>query len=157
MDESTAIILAAVITGIVSPIISFKVKDFLDSRSYPKADKIRINCLNGTWVGKFKQYISENEYKEIEINAELKRRMRKVSGKATYDFLDGKATKLSLYDGLFDGSILKIQYVGNLGVFHKGSIILEMNPNGDKLIGKFIGYSPNYKMIINGDINMVKK
>lgn len=157
MDQSTSVILAAAITGIIGPTITIIIKRLFDEKFYPKADKERINHLEGKWFGQFKQFVGKDVYRDLEVISDLSIKGKKVSGKAVYIFVDGKYTELKLYNGSFNGHILKIEYEGNLGVFHRGSMILEMNPNGDKLNGRFIGYSPNFKQIIGGDISMGKQ
>jgi hypothetical protein len=38
------------------------------------------------------------------------------------------------------------------GIFHKGSMIFELNDFGNELKGKFVGYSPSFKEIIPGKV-----
>lgn len=42
-------------------------------------------------------------------------------------------------------------------MFQKGTIVGEMTAYGDTISGKFVGYSPEFKMIISGEITFSKE
>ncbi|MCI5212019.1 MAG: hypothetical protein D3910_25290 [Candidatus Electrothrix sp. ATG2] len=104
------------------------------------------------WHGEFVQKLS-GETVSFHLKTMLKTRCRSVMGGASYSNDEGYSVELVLYNGEFDGTILKVEYKNKKSyVFQKGIIFAEMNAKGDKLQGFFVGLSPSENTIIHGSV-----
>jgi hypothetical protein len=79
---------------------------------------------------------------------------RKIGGTCEYfNPVDGAPMKLRLHNGVFDGTILKIEFRDQEDhVFRLGSAVLELNHLGNELSGRFVGYSPAFRTITTGSL-----
>ena len=153
-------ILVAIIgfIGTVSaPIITLAISRWFEQKRYPAHEEKRLKFLVGTWKGTFSQKDKNGNPIVAEANATLSNKGRIIFGTAQHIF-DGRKTRLNLYNGMYDGVVLKIEYMNEFGhVIQKGSIVAEMSAHGEQVIGKFVGYSPTLGGVINGEINFDKK
>jgi len=161
VKRNQIMILVAVIglIGTVSaPIITLIVESWYEQRQYPVPAEKRLNYLVGNWKGKFLQKNDKGIPIVTETTASLINEGRIISGQALFTSFHGRATRLRLYNGVFDGNLLKLEYENEQGhVFQKGTIVGEMTAYGDTISGKFVGYSPEFKMIISGEITFSKE
>lgn len=155
MEQSTAIIISAILTGIIGPIITLIIKNRIEQVKYPTPAKARLRMLiDNIWSGDFSQIDPVDNTKTFRtaITFRFKAKGRIVIGEANLIMFGNIPTVLVIKNGIFDGDILKIEYENiNRGIFQKGSIALEMNAFGNALEGMFVGYSPNLKKIISGE------
>ena len=150
-------ILAALITGVLGSTLTLIIQEILKSRNLPKYPQERLNRLKGTWKSYFSQKVLDKEI-EVEIIVSLKNKGKYIVGSATYKDEQKQKNYLVLYNGIFDGNILKIEYKNKEAyIFQRGTIIVKMDDAGNKLTGKFVGYSPQLGIIISGKVNSQEK
>lgn len=152
MDAIIAALISALITGIFGPALTLIIQRKLKDSELPIPSKERLNRLKGKWYGSFKQIVEGREV-SFDVVIMLKNQGRSIEGEAKYDNERGERVCLIMYNGIFDGNILKIEYKNELPyIFQKGSVVAEMNTRGDALHGRFVGYSPDQKKIIDGEV-----
>lgn len=157
MDIVNATLISALITGIFGPILTLVIQRRLKNNELPTPSKERLNRLKGVWYGYFKQVVSGQEM-TFKVTATLNNQGRAIKGDAKYQNSQGERVCFLLYDGIFDGNILKIEYKNKLAyVFQNGTLVLEMNARGDLFQGKFIGYAPDERQIIGGEVKFTSR
>jgi len=157
-------IIVGILTAIIGPLIMYYIrrwheeKDRLKRREDdPVSNEDRIFRLEGKWKCSFAQKVSGYD-NSIEASLNLKMKDGLFVGEAEYTYNSPDRTFLCLYDGVFDGRILKINYKNKeKHVFQYGSIVMIMDNEGNKLNGMFVGYSPSLSLIVHGEINLYQK
>jgi hypothetical protein len=161
MTENQIRLLIALIgfIGTVSaPVITLTVKSWHEQRQYPVPAEKRLNYLVGSWKGEFSQKDDKGDSIVTETTVTIDNEGRIIGGQAQFTSFAERPTRLRLYNGVYDGKLLKLEYENEQGhVFQKGSIIGEMTPYGDTINGKFVGYSPELGRIVNGEIKFSKE
>jgi hypothetical protein len=153
MDAAISALISAFITGIIGPVSTLVIQKKLKDSEFPTSSKERINRLKGKWYGRFTQMLGDKEV-TFDVAVSLKNQGKAIEGDVRYDNQRGERVCLIMYNGMFDGNVLKIEYKNELSyIFQKGSVIVEMNARGDELHGKFVGYSPDQKRIIVGELS----
>jgi hypothetical protein len=153
MDSTIAAIVSALITGIIGPISALAIQKKLKDSEFPTFSKERVSRLKGKWYGRFTQMVADKEV-TFDVAVSLKNQGKVIEGDVRYDNQRGERVCLIMYNGMFDGNILKIEYKNELPyIFQKGSVIVEMNARGDALHGRFVGYSPDQKKVIVGELS----
>lgn len=151
MEAAIAAIISAFITGIVGPLLTVLISRKSKEARLPAASEDRIKKLRGKWYGVFIQDIKGAKMR-FEGIIFFKNNGKVILGEAEYEGIQGK-TRLSVYNGIFDGSILKIEYKNEVGhVVQYGTAITKMNARGDFCEGGFIGFSPGQEDIATGQI-----
>lgn len=150
-----------IMVGIFGPLISLYIRYKIDQGKYPTSSNERLKKLiKPNWKGYFEQIdpIDNSIKLRTDINLQLSNKGKKIIGEANAISLHDNTQipfVLTITNGIFDGNILKIEYRNkDLGVFQKGSVMVELNGHGDKLKGLFVGYSPTLKQIISGEANL---
>lgn len=152
MEAIIAALVSALITGIFGPVITLMIQRKLKDAELPTPSKERLNRLKGKWYGSFMQVVGDKEVR-FDVTILIKNKGRTIEGEARYDNERGERVCLIMYNGIFDGNILKIEYKNELPyIFQKGSVVAEMSARGDSLHGRFVGYSPDQKKIIDGEV-----
>lgn len=154
-------VLTLSVTAVSSATITLIGQDLYKQSQYPIVTKERLNHLigdwSGDWKGEFTQEFNKGLIVTTGITVTLINKGRIINGHAQVNPFKGKPTELRLFNGIFDGTILKIEYESKESyIFQKGSVITKITPNGDKFNGKFLGYSPSYDDIISGEITISK-
>lgn len=153
MDAALSALISALITGILGPVSTLMVQRKLKDAEFPTFSKERVSRLRGKWYGHFTQMLADKEV-TFDVAVSLKNQGKVIEGEVRYDNQRGERVCLVMYNGMFDGNILKIEYKNELPyIFQKGSVIVEMNARGDTLHGRFVGYSPDQKKIIVGELS----
>ena len=151
METAIAAIVSAFITGIVGPLLTVSISRKAKESRLPAASEERIKKLKGKWYGVFIQDVKGSAMR-FEGIIFFKNNGKVILGEAEYEGIQGK-TKLSVYNGIFDGSILKIEYKNEVGhIVQYGTAITKMNARGDFCEGGFIGFSPGQEDIVTGQI-----
>jgi len=160
MELTLTTIISAIITGILGPIIILITRHIIEQRKYPTPSNERLKKLLKTnWHGFWEQIDPNDNSKKLitDIDFQLSNKGRIIIGEANFISTRNLPEVFTIKNGIFDGNILKMEYENkDLGIFQKGSAIIEMNTFGNELKGNFVGYSPNLKQIISGDIIMKK-
>lgn len=152
MEAAIAAILSAIITGIIGPLLALGITKRNEISNLPKVSNKRLTALKGKWYGFFDQSY-EGEKRRFDGMIFFQVSSNRVVGEAEYTGLQGK-TKLTLYNGIFDGNVLKIEYRNATGyIVQYGTAIMEMNARGDLCEGLFIGFSPESENIISGTVS----
>jgi muramoyltetrapeptide carboxypeptidase LdcA involved in peptidoglycan recycling len=118
----------------------------------PDTNEARLSKLMGKWYGFFSQPDEKGKkysIKKVEVN--LEKEGENITGNVQFFDKSGNTIIHKLYNGVFDGKILIIEY-GNKEeyVIQKGTIVARMSASGSELKGRFIGYSPSQDGIIHG-------
>lgn len=151
MEVHIIAIVSALITGIFGPILTLFIQKKIKYSELPTSSKERLNKLKGKWYGALRQNFHGQQLNR-EIIIFFKTQGKPLNGDMNLDDERGEPLHLVLYEGVFDGSIMKFDYKNKLSyIFQKGAIVGEMNARGDEIHGKFVGYSPSQKKIITGD------
>jgi len=151
--KSMEAIIAALITGFLGPALTLFVQKRLKNSELPSSTNERLDRLRGKWYGSFSQLL-EGQEASFDVVIFLRNRGRAIEGEVSYENKKGDETSLVLFNGLFDGNVLKVEYRNKLSyVFQAGSVVVEMNARGDELNGKFVGYSPQQNKIISGEVH----
>ena len=146
-------IVTAVLTQTITSINQYR----HEQRRYPAATEERLNYLVGKWTGEFIQENREGKLVTTQVTANLINEGRIINGYTKFISFNERQNHLRLFNGIFDGRILKIEYESKQArIFQKGSIVGEMTPHGDTINGKFVGYSPELKRIISGEVTVSK-
>ena len=152
MNVIIAAFISALITGIIGPLITLRIQRRNRYAELPSPSRERLNRLEGIWYGSFTQIV-ENKTTNFEVELFLKNQGKIIEGKANFTNSQKEKACLVMYDGVFDRDILKIEYKNKSPyIFQSGSVIAEMDPRGNELRGKFVGYSPSQKKIIAGEV-----
>lgn len=154
-------ILTAIITGIIGPLLVLFIKYQMEQKRYPKSPNERLNkIISSTWKGNFRQLSPNDNTTIIEqrLDVQFSKKGRKIIGEASFISIRDEKTTFSIMNGKFDGNILKVEYENkNKGIFQNGSMVFKLNDYGDKLTGKFVGYSPASNNIISGEATVTNK
>ncbi len=151
MEVAIAAVVSAIITGIIGPILTVSLSRRSKEARLPAASEERIQKLRGKWHGVFVQNV-EGKTMRFEGIIFFKNNGKVILGEAEYEGIKGKVN-LSVYNGIFDGSILKIEYKNKVGhIVQYGTAITKMNARGDFCEGAFIGFSPGQEGIATGQI-----
>ena len=156
MEVQIIAIVSALITGIFGPILTLFIQKKIKYSELPTSSKERLNKLKGKWYG---YLIQEFEDKELKLDALaiFNNQGRIINGDVKMNDERGEHMHIVLHDGIFDGNIMKFNYRNKLSyIFQKGAIVGEMNPRGDEINGKFVGYSPSQKRIITGSFYLTE-
>ena len=166
-------IYAAIIGGIattaaalLSPIVS-KYIDRKKKEKYTPIVSLNIKqALVGRWVGFLDQKIGKEQFLNkhkailtIDFNSS------DVHGKLEMYISDSESKRnlnpvsyLHIANVIIDGTILKMDYVNKKAtVVHLGTIYGELSANGNRIIGKFLGYGLESEMLVSGNIFFEKE
>lgn len=165
MSQNVTPLVVAMITSIgalITSVITVLVKNWLEQRNeqkkYPTPEKERLHHVTGMWKGGFSQQVDENVAEITDAVAVITNKGKIIEG--TLEFMSrfaNEKVKFRLFRGIFDGRVLKIEYENEQKTtFQKGSIIGKLSARGDELKGKFIGYSPEFEKIIDGEVKFTK-
>jgi hypothetical protein len=155
MDLDAPTVLSALITAFVGPGILLLAQNAIKKRENrdPKPPRERVERLVRVWHGKFRQKIG-GQYHHVGLTATIKYNKGNLGGTLSYQF-QSRSVVLDLYNLVFDGTIVKIDYRNaELGIFQYGAIVLLLNPQGDLLNGQFVGYSPSLSDVVVGQVTM---
>lgn len=158
MSQCWATIIAAIIVGVVGPIITILVKRCLTQKKYPNYSQDRLDRLLGVWKGHYVQKGEDNSEMKVNIEAHLKHKGKIIKGDLLTVDDRNLFEKLIIDNGYFDGNLIKVEYSNEKAyIFQKGSAVMEMSAKGDNIKGKFVGYSPIHKDIISGNVILDNK
>jgi hypothetical protein len=157
MDASLASLIAAGITAIIGPIIVILVQMYLkraEEKELPTANSDRLSHLSGRWYGKFRQHL-HNDLIISDLIADLSYKRNIIKGELRFALSENESAIYDVYNGLFDGYVLKIEYKNaKKHVFQYGSAVMKMNGKGDLLEGHFVGYSPMIGDVVSGRVKL---
>jgi hypothetical protein len=123
----------------------------------PSLKQKELLTIEGKWKGYIIQKVS-GKNKRIETEITIRKSAKHIEGEAELmDDVLGKA-HIILYNGVFNGRVLKIDYRNKkTQIFQYGAIVMLMNNEGSKLSGTYVGFSPTFNRIICGDIAFFDK
>lgn len=153
--HTVAIVVSALITGIISPLLTlFIQKKIKDSELPVSSSKERLQKLQGKWYGFLEQEFN-GQLVKFDGETSFTSKGKQIVGEIKMNDERGEKMRLVLDRGIFDGDILKCDYRNECpGVHQKGTCFGRMNAKGDEIHGKFVGYSPSQEKIITGDFSL---
>ena len=150
------VVVAAIITAILGPLVVKAVEKLRRDSLLPQAPRDRLLHLKGCWYGKVHQPTPDGGKEVYQMEAEIWHSGRVIKGSGHFES-DGRKTRLVLYNGMFDGNVLKIEYRNELArIYQKGTLVVELDAYGTKFNGQFVGYSPSMEKIITGHVSCSK-
>jgi hypothetical protein len=152
-----ATIIAAFITGVIGPVSIFYLNKLQSEKHVPQPEAERTSHLEGKWKVFFFQKIA-GKNKRLETIINLRKVGKYFEGDATLnDEVLGKSS-IIIYNGVFNGRILKIDYRNSKPrIFQYGAAVLLMNNEGTQLAGTYVGFSPKFDKVVCGDITFCEK
>ncbi len=107
MEAIIAALISALITGFLGPVTTLMIQRKFKDAELPTPSKDRLNRLKGEWYGSFIQMVVDKEVK-FDVAVSLKNQGRTIEGEVRYENQRGERVCLIMYNGIFDGNILKI-------------------------------------------------
>jgi len=118
----------------------------------------RVSAINGTWEGHATQTDKKTgEIKTFPVVANFKFNGKIITGKATFRVGDMKSI-LSLKGGFVKGDYMKVNYYSeDERIDQWGECIFKFLPRGKKIKAVYIGFGPDTKDLVTGEIDVVLK
>ncbi len=159
MDKGILIAIIGAIATLLTTILSICIKKYLNNKT--KQRPITQNeKIRGKWVGTTRQKFHDRDA-EFKISFIFKSENNKLKGECVVDLRETKIINLEtfvIHGGLSDNRFLKIEYNNddpNMTQF--GYFLLELSPSGKNLNGCFVGYGPESKEVICGNVALEKE
>lgn len=150
---------AAIIGGIcviLAPILTLLLNNSIENRKY---EVIGNRDILGKWSGIIIQELGNSEI-SFGVEFEFRNRGRKLYGTCKVDAIDNpmdESHNLYIEGGLFENRFLKLEYKNtDENVIQFGTFLMELMPDGKKLIGRFTGYGHVSKKVVYGKITLNK-
>ena len=161
MDASIISAIIAGVVAIIGPIITIFVKKYLDTRSKLSIPAERRQAITGRWKGIVHQVIKLSDRPvEIPVIVNLVAGRKIVSGRIHIETVwEGEKRKADFNaSGAFIyGAFLHLSYTpSDSSVMQFGSLVLQLDPTGTVLEGRFAGYGQISKAIVGGTIRLEK-
>ncbi len=138
----------------IAPIVTLFIKNYFDNKEYIR---IKGRSIVGKWKGEVTQEYGSSEV-SYKVTIELKKKGKKLLGTCRvepHEILEKKSYNLVLNGALFTNEIFKIDYKNkDSNVKQFGTFLMKLLPEGDKIIGRFVGFGVRQEKLISGRIDL---
>ncbi|MEL6554070.1 MAG: hypothetical protein AAFQ63_11490 [Cyanobacteria bacterium J06621_11] len=156
-------IVAAVIGGVctvVGPVTVFLVTRHVDNRDKNIMPLGRRAVMTGQWHGTTTP--ESGNYSSIELSVILRAiaNRKTIKGEFRVQYPDyenspAQADEFSFQGGFLHDRFLQLDYISKAeGRIQFGSIILELSPSGEALVGRYVGYGAFSKQVVAGRVEL---
>jgi hypothetical protein len=152
---SEALAILGLIGTFIVPFIVLYIERKDEQKLLIKINGDRKKAIEGTWQGTYIDATDNNSPTSMEI--EFKVGKKKISGVATYFDIKVQKNRILSVEGGFRNDRFLILTYSNAEILQFGTMILELKPTNDKLIGNYLGFGHNRERIVLGNLSLEKK
>jgi hypothetical protein len=162
MDARITVAVIGGVFGIVTPIITYFVTQAYNESGFIRLSKGRRKALDGKWVGTLHQEVGpDGRPLDADYTLRLSTSRKAVKGEGNSHFQLGDKkyeSKFHVVGGFLHDRFLRFTYDNvDETTLQFGAMMLELDPNGRSLTGRFVAYGFLSKRLIYGTIELTKE